>query len=78
MARAGRREPAGRRARALGAAASLLHSNGDAMDIAVSGGRIAGALLCVDPASELTLTSWDPVSYRPVYKIAAARVEKEA
>lgn len=27
------------------------------------------------PANELTLTPWDPVSYQPVYKVAAARVE---
>jgi anaerobic selenocysteine-containing dehydrogenase len=29
------------------------------------------------PANELTLTAWDPVSYQPVYKVGAARVEKE-
>jgi hypothetical protein len=28
-------------------------------------------------ASELTITAWDPVSYQPVYKVGAARVEKE-
>jgi ferredoxin-nitrate reductase len=29
------------------------------------------------PANELTMTSWDPVSYQPVYKIGAARIDKE-
>jgi ferredoxin-nitrate reductase len=29
------------------------------------------------PANELTLTAWDPVSHQPVYKVGAARVEKE-
>jgi ferredoxin-nitrate reductase len=28
-------------------------------------------------ANELTVTAWDPVSYQPVYKVGAARVEKE-
>jgi ferredoxin-nitrate reductase len=29
------------------------------------------------PANELTITAWDPVSYQPIYKVGAARVEKE-
>jgi anaerobic selenocysteine-containing dehydrogenase len=28
-------------------------------------------------ANRLTITAWDPVSYQPVYKVGAARVEKE-
>jgi predicted molibdopterin-dependent oxidoreductase YjgC len=28
-------------------------------------------------ANELTITAWDPVSYQPIYKVGAARVEKE-
>jgi ferredoxin-nitrate reductase len=28
-------------------------------------------------ANELTVTAWDPVSYQPVYKVGAVRVEKE-
>jgi anaerobic selenocysteine-containing dehydrogenase len=28
-------------------------------------------------ANELTITAWDPVSYQPIYKVGAARVDKE-
>jgi anaerobic selenocysteine-containing dehydrogenase len=29
-------------------------------------------------ANRLTITAWDPVSYQPIYKVAAAAVEKES
>jgi ferredoxin-nitrate reductase len=31
-----------------------------------------------EAANELTITAWDPVSYQPLFKVAAARVEKQA
>jgi hypothetical protein len=41
--------------------ASVLDSNGDGIEARA--------------ANELTLTSWDPVSKQPVFKVAAVRVE---